>query len=215
MRPVVVLGGGGHGRVVLDALLAAGRTVLAVSDARRPTTALPPAVLWLQSDDAVSEWPTSDIEIANGVGAIDRRRTLFERFVERGYVFATVRHPSAIIAPDAILGHGAQVMAGAVVQPGCRIGSNVIVNTRSSLDHACIVGDHAHLAPGSIVCGDVQIGPGTMIGAGAVVIEGRRVGSSSIVGAGAVVIHDVPDNTRCVGVPARNLPRSARRRPGD
>ena len=81
-----------------------------------------------------------------------------------------ISHVSAAIASDATLGDGAQVMAGAVIQPAARIGRNVLVNTRAVVEHDCVVGDHAHVAPGAVLCGGVSIGESAHIGAGAVIL---------------------------------------------
>jgi len=96
-------------------------------------------------------------------------------------------------------------MAGAVVQAGCRIGENVIVNTRASIDHDCDIEAHAHVAPGAVLSGCVHVGERAHIGAGATVIQGLTIGAGAIVGAGAVVVDGIPDGVTVVGVPARIL----------
>ncbi len=97
------------------------------------------------------------VELVNGLGnrasrsdsGLSGRRELFGRFAALGYRFPVISHVSAAIAFDATLGDGAQVMAGAVIQPAARIGRNVLVNTRAVVEHDCVVGDHAHVAPGA------------------------------------------------------------------
>ena len=134
--------------------------------------------------------------LANGVGSIGdgTRRRVFERMKAAGYAFAHVEHPAATIALAGVsLGEGAQIMAGAVVQPGVCIGADAIVNTRAAIDHDCVIGDHAHIAPGAVLCGEVVVGDDTHIGAGAVLIQGRRIGTGCLIGAGATVLRDVPD----------------------
>ena len=149
-----------------------------------------------------------ELRLVNAIGSVgrpDARKRVYESFKAQGYSFATVIHPSAVIASDARLGEGAQVMAGAVIQPSCSIGENTIVNTRASVDHDCELGDYVHIGPGATLAGSVTVGDCTLIGVGASVIPGLIIGAESIVGAGAVIIRDVPSNTTVVGNPARRL----------
>jgi len=173
-------------------------------------TLLPKGVPWLGDDAALAAFPPTQYSLVNGLGGIGdgKRREIFEKLRDRGYVFASVSHASAVIAHGVELGEGAQVMAGAVLQPGVRLGVNAIVNTRASIDHDCIIGDHCHLAPGAVLCGGVVVGEETHIGAGAVVIQGIQIGQGSIIGAGAVILKDVGDH---VVVHTRGEQRERRR----
>jgi len=133
--PIIVLGGGGHGRVVVDALLRAGAAVFGVIDPDPGVAArLPQGVPWLGGDDVLANHPPARYRLANGIGGIgdSRRRRLFERFKQAGYAVVRIEHPAATIARSGVtLGEGCQIMAGAVIQPGTRIGAGAIVNTRA------------------------------------------------------------------------------------
>jgi sugar O-acyltransferase (sialic acid O-acetyltransferase NeuD family) len=205
--PVIVLGAGGHAKVLVDALLESCAVVAGVVD---PNPALAGTALLgvpiLGGDAVVGEFPPAEIALVNGLGSVGlpvARRQLFERFQELGYRFAAVVHPRAIVASDVIPGEGAQIMAGAVVQPGCRIGANCIINTRASVDHDCSIGDHVHIAPGVTLSGSVTVGAGSHLGTGATVIQGVQIGAGCLVGAGALVLKDVAPGTAVLGVPAR------------
>lgn len=205
--PVIILGGGGHAKVLIDALLASSAVIAGVVD---PNPKLAGAkilgVRVLGGDDIVNGFPPSEVQLANGLGSIGlpaKRQQIFERFKEMGYKFTTVIHPSAVIASDVVLGEGTQVMAGAVIQPGSRIGINSIINTRASVDHDCLIGDHTHIAPGVTLSGGVKVGTGSHIGTGATVIQGIVVGGQCLVAAGAVVVSNVAENTTVKGMPAR------------
>lgn len=159
-------------------------------------------------DEEITKYSTETIRLVNGRGSVlvDLHRSeLFEHFKSVGYQFANVIHPSAIIALDVVLSEGAQIMAGAVVQTGCRIGINAIINTCSVVDHDCHIGDHVHISPGATLSGGVRVGENAHIGTGATVIQGVQIGRNSLVAAGAVVIRAVPDGTKVAGVPAREI----------
>lgn len=205
--PVLVVGAGGHAKVLVEALLASGVSIAGMTDAD-PSLAGKSVlgVPVLGGDDVVAGYQRGAIRLVNGIGSVGAqtlRRAIFENFSVQGFVFATVIHPSAVIASDAEIADGAQVMAGAVLQPGCRIGGNVIINTRASVDHDCTIGDHTHIAPGVTISGGVTIGYGCHVGTGATIIQGVRIGDGSVVGAGAVVTRDVPAGVTVLGVPAR------------
>lgn len=206
MRPVIVIGGGGHAKVVIDMLRLRGRDIIGFVDPVSPPDLAYDFPPWLGDDDAVMTHRTAGIELANGIGSIastKARRDIFERFQARGYRFTGITHPSAVIAHDAVMAEGVQIMAGAIVQSGVRIGANAILNTGCIADHDCWIGAHAHLAPRCVLSGNVQVEDDAHIGTAAAIIQGKRIGRGSIVGAGAVVIEDVPADTLVLGVPAR------------
>jgi UDP-perosamine 4-acetyltransferase len=202
---LILLAAGGHGRVVLDALLAQGVAVAGVLDPGLAAGALVLGVPVLGSDDWLETVSPGSVQLANGAGSAPGsalRQRLFTQWSGRGFTFVAVRHPSAVVARAVDLAAGSQVMAGAVVQTGSRVGSNAVVNTRASVDHDCDIADHAFVAPGVVLCGGVRIGADAFIGAGAIVLPGVAVGAGAVVGAGACVTRDVPAGARVMGVPA-------------
>ncbi len=205
--PVMLIGSGGHALVLLDALLLTGATVIGLTDAdpgRRGATVLGHAVLG--GDDVLERYAPGSVALVNAVGSTGstaRRRHVYERLRGAGYGFARVIHPQAVIARSASLESGVQVMAGAVIQAGARIGENCIVNTGATVDHGCRVGAHVHVAPGVTLSGDVVLGDCTHVGAGATVKQRVRIGRDCIVGAGAVVLNDLSDGVTAVGIPAK------------
>lgn len=207
--PVVILGAGGHAKVLLNCLQLHGRQVLGVTT---PDTAQHGATFCgvpvLGSDNAIVAYAPTTVALVNGLGSVQcdgRRAVLFAAWKERGYRFASVVHPSAIIAADVVLDEGVQIMAGVVVQPGCRIAENSILNTRVSIDHDVAIGKHVHIAPGCVLSGGVSIGDSSHLGTGCVVIQGVAVGKEVLVAAGAVVVRSVPDGVQVRGVPARKV----------
>jgi len=208
---LAIVGAGGHAKVVADIVRClskddSGYAIVAFADAvdsveQRQFLGLP----LLSGSRHLASIAHDAVVIAIGDNASRRRE--FELLTSLGECLVSVRHPSAIIASSVAIGLGTMVCAGAVVNPDTRIGSNVILNTRSSVDHDCVVEDHVHIAPGVVLGGDVFVGAGAMVGVGAVVKPGVRIGPGATVGAGSVVIRDVPANTTVVGVPAKALVR--------
>ena len=202
--PVIVIGGGGHAKVLVSTLLLCSRRILGFVDLD-PTAPPLLGIRCLGSDAAVLLHAPGDVRLVNGVGSADStaiRQDIYDRFTREGYCFATVIHPSSIIAPEVQIEDGVQTMAGVIVQTGCHVGLNAILNTGSRIDHDCVVDAHAHVAPGATLCGGVHIGAGAHIGTGAAIIQGIRVGARSVVGAGSVVVRDVPPGATVAGVPA-------------
>lgn len=208
-RPVIILGGGGHAKVLVDALFKSGIPVSGILD---PDTSLHGTGLLgvpiLGGDELLSDFPPQQYDLVNGVGSIRQpraRQAIFRKLKESGYRFATVIHPAATIGSDVKLEEGVQIMAGAVLQPGCHVGCNTIINTRSSLDHDCSIGNHCHIAPGVTLSGGVRTGSGVHIGTGATVIQGITIGDNCLIAAGAVVVADIAEGRQVRGVPAQEF----------
>lgn len=205
--PMILLGSGGHARVLLDVLRLRGRRVLFAVDADAATHGRSVAGIVVRGgDDLVQEYAPDQVLLVHGVGSVrqcESRCQLFERMKSRGYGFARIVHPSAVIASSTVLGEGVQILAGAVVQPDCRLDENVIVNTNASVDHDGWIGRHAHVGPGATLCGGVVVGERSHVGTGATIVQGRTIGARALIGAGAVVLRDVPDGATAYGVPAR------------
>ena len=205
--PVLIVGAGGHAKVLPDLLRVAGRPVYGLSDADPAAAELKlPGETIIGDDAAAMALPVDSVAIAVGVGATragDSREKLYEIFAARGFAMVTVIHPSATIANGVEISDGAQIMAGAVIQPDTVIGANVVVNTGATVDYDCRIGDHAFIAPGVTLCGGVLVGAGAHVGAGATVLEYRSVGDNATVGGGALVDADVPAGKTVCGVPAR------------
>lgn len=203
-KGIVILGTGGHARVLLEALKLSGQTVVGFTDLEMKSDYIM-GIPFLGGDDTVFSYQPHEILLVNGIGSVtvsDRRRNLFEKLVRRGYQFANVIHPSATISESLKLGKGSQIMAGAILQAGCCVGDNTIINTRAAVDHDSVIGDHVHLAPGVILSGGCIIGDSVHIGTGAIIIQGIKVGARSLIAAGSVVVRDIPCDAYVRGNPA-------------
>lgn len=208
-RPVIVIGGGGHAKVLIDALLLKGVEILGYSDVNTDQGGNKVlGVPMLGDDGTVLQNRPETVLLVNGVGSVGlpaKRKEIFYKFKDKGFTFASVIHPSAVIASDVEICEGAQIMAGVIIQPGSRIGLNTVVNTGVSVDHDCIIGDHVHIAPGVTISGGVSIGDGVHMGTGAIVIHGINIANGSLVGAGSLVLKDVPEGAKVMGIPAKEM----------
>lgn len=208
-KPVILLGAGGHAKVLLDILLEQNAEILGIAEkdgAKRQTDLY--GIPIIGSDSDVECYSPDEIELVNGIGSIGStalRKRIYEKYKTRGYRFQQVIHSSAVISRRAALSEGVQVAAGAVINIGTRIGENSIVNTNVSADHDCVIGAHVHIAPGVTLSGGVTVGDGSHIGTGANVVQGVHIGKGVIVGAGALVLRDVDDGVLVCGVPAKEI----------
>ena len=200
----VILGPGGQGRDVLDALLVSGRRVAGVFDDH-----VDPAMLdGVPLMGGFHDWKRHIDEGADfivGSGNPLLRRDISEAILEAGGGIASAVHPNATVSPRARLGRGVFIAAGCVVAPQATVGDYVIINANCSIDHDCRLGTAAQLSPGVTLPGNVDIGEGAFIGAGAVILPGKKIGAGAVVGAGSVVTKDVPDGVTVAGNPAREL----------
>lgn len=203
---VVILGAGGHARVLLEVLHTANTPVLgflAPSAEGSRLGDLP----WLGSDEALFSLDPM-VDVVNGVGSagsVTQRVMVYRGAQSAGRRFRTLVHARATVEPTADVGVGAQVLAGAFVGVASRIGDDVIINSGALIEHDTVVGPHCHIATGAAVAGDVRIGESSHIGLGARIRQGVTIGSHCVIGAGAVVLADVPAGTTWVGIPARQL----------
>lgn len=212
MKPerIVVLGAGGHAKVVVDLLLAAREYDLIGCLSR---SASEPAVLGvpvLGSEELLPRLVEEHVRCAFVAIGDNRVRARLSSIVhDAGLLLCNVVSPHAAVSHHARLGQGIVIMPGAVVNAEASIGDGAIINTGATVDHDCRVGAFAHIAPGSSLAGNVEVGEGTMLGVGCRAIPGVVIGAWSMVGAGSVIVRNLPDRCTALGVPARVQKRAA------
>lgn len=206
-RRLVVIGAGGHGRVVADVAARAGFDVIGFCDPSYAAGTRLNGVDVLARDerDLLKTWPDAAKAIV-ALGDNERRLALSSRFEDCGIALATVIDPSAAVSVHAAIGRGCVVMPMAVVNADSALGTACIVNSAAVVEHGAQLGDGVHVAPRACVAGEASIGPLVLVGAGAVVLPSRRIGRAAVVGAGAVVTHDVGEALTVAGSPARPIP---------
>ena len=211
----VMLGGGSHARVILDAILAGGCdapcAILDEDESLHGTCIRGVPVVGddSQLSQLIDQGVTDFVVGVGSTGNANVRRRIFEAALEQNLQPRTVIHPTAAISPTASIGEGSLILANAVVNPGAILADNVVVNSGAVVEHDCRLAAHAHIAPGATLAGDVCVGEAAHIGVGATILQQLSIGARSIIGAGSVVLNNVPDDVVVIGVPARVLRRVA------
>lgn len=194
MNKFVLYGAGGHAKVVADVLVANGFEIYTFIDSRKSGR-----YLGIELNKSI----LTCNEILNKIIAIGDNAIRKKIAESLSPTFGLAKHKSAEVSASVHIEEGCMVLHQAVVQAGSKIGKHVIINTRASVDHDCVIDDFVHVAPGSILCGNVKVGEGTLVGAGTTVIPNITIGKWCIIGAGSVIIKDVPDYSVVVGNPGR------------
>jgi len=209
-RQCVILGGGGHARVLIDCLRLAG---------------LCEPIVILDSNRALWGGIVDDVPVRGGDEELPRlfgegvglfavglgygpRAKLFQMGLAAGLQPVTVIHPRAVVSARASIAAGTQIFAAAVINAGAVVGENAVINTAAIVEHDCVLANHVSVASGACLAGGVNVEEGAFIGAGSTVRQGLRIGAGAIVGAGAVVTKDVMPGRTVVGVPAREFQSS-------
>jgi sugar O-acyltransferase (sialic acid O-acetyltransferase NeuD family) len=203
MSALLVIGAGGHGRVVADAALSMGiwQSVCFADDRTdvREVLGLPIVGAPGELERLAGSYRAAVVAIGN----VRSRMDLLSRCEAIGFELPPVVHRSAVVSRFASLGAGAVVFAQAAVNPGAIVGRGCIVNTGATVDHDCELAEGVHICPGVQLAGSVKVGPRSWIGIGAAVKQGVNIGADVTIGAGAAVVSDIESGVTAVGVPAR------------
>lgn len=195
---VILIGGSGHARVIIDCIRSSGGIVAGILDDGIPVGSQVLGVPVLGRTAQWAQFAEHLFLIAIGNNAV-RKKLSFTMKVR----WATVVHPSAVISPYARLDAGSVVMPKAVINAGAVVGSHCIINTGAVVEHDCILSDYVHISPNAALGGSVTIGRGTHIGIGASVRNNISICGGCTIGAGAAVVKDIHTSGTYVGVPAR------------
>ena len=200
MSDLIIIGGGGHAKVIADIATETGYKILGFLDDNPDISKLLCHSHLGGINDAAKFADKAEFVIA--IGNNNMRKTISEKF---NLKFATLVHPTAIIGSEVEIGDGSVVMANAVINACAKIGSHCIVNTAAVIEHDCTIGDFTHISPNATLCGTVKIGNNCHIGAGATVINNITICPDCIIGAGAIVIKDIESAGTYVGIPAKTI----------
>lgn len=195
---IVLVGGGGHCKVVIDAIVNIGEyNIKGIADSKLEAGKKVSGIPIIGNDDCLTDLYKEGINKAfiavGSVGDCGARKNIYEKLKDIGFNLAVIVHPKAIVAQDVTMGEGTFVAAGAVINPGVTIGKNVIINTSASIDHDCRIADFVHIAPGVILSGGVEVGKATHIGTGAKVRQYVKIAENCLIKMGAIVTRDPSD----------------------
>jgi len=205
MDEIIIIGGGGHSKVVISILKKIGRyKIIGYTDIKDKGPIL--GVKYIGNDEDATQFNVFTAAI--GIGILDNfkiRYGVINNYIKAGFNFPSIISPYAIINEEVFIGEGTVVMDGVIINSGTRIGNFSIINTGSSIDHDCKIGDFVHIAPGVTLSGGVQVGDNSLIGIGSTIIQYKTIAENCIIGAGTVVIRDCLESGKYVGMPMRRI----------
>jgi sugar O-acyltransferase (sialic acid O-acetyltransferase NeuD family) len=208
---VLIVGAGGHGKVVLDILRAGGKHkpigFIDSDTTLTGTTVGGLAVLGTMNQIAKIKGKAKGVIVA--IGDNRTRRSYAQLLAEQGFELITAIHPAAIVSTTAKIGRNVVIAANATICTEVQIGDSAIINTGAIVDHECEIGEAVHICPGARLAGRVRVASGCMVGLGASIIQCLQIAQDATIGAGAVVIRDVPASATVVGVPAKPILRKS------
>lgn len=207
---VVVLGTGGHARVVIATLRALGRwEIVGLLDRQMN-----------QTEELIEGYPIlgswNDLEkirkqkIKHGVIAVgnnEQRERLYLLLLEERFTIPALIHPTAYVDPSSVISNGCLICMGTLIGANVRIGANTVINSGTIIEHETSVEENVHIAPGCRIAGRVAVGRNSLIGIGTSIIDRIRIGRNVTIGAGSVVVSDIPDGVVAYGVSAKVVRR--------
>jgi sugar O-acyltransferase (sialic acid O-acetyltransferase NeuD family) len=203
-EPVVLIGAGGHAKMVIEACRSASTwRLIACMDREPRSTKLLGVDVIDESETAIEQAIEAGQWFFVAIGENAVRGRVSHALAARGAKFATVIAASAYVSRSATVGPGTVIMPNAAIGAATTIGSGCIINTSASIDHDGQIESFAHIAPGTHIAGNVRVGAGAMLGIGCSVIPGIEIGEWAMVGAGSTLIRNIPARSKWVGSPAR------------
>lgn len=211
MQDLIIIGGGGHARVVIEAARSMKRQwhVQGFVDPNQcAETQARMNVARLGDDAVLSQYPNAALVLGVGNTSVtDLRRDIVARVGSADGRWATIVHQSAWVSPTATLGAGTVVLAGAVINSGAQLGEHCIVNSFVCVDHDAALGHYVHASHGSLVAGGAVVGDNSYLGMGSLIRDHITIGRDTLVGMGAVVTKGCENGSRLVGIPAKDMRR--------
>jgi sugar O-acyltransferase (sialic acid O-acetyltransferase NeuD family) len=203
LKGLLIIGAGGHGKVVADTALLLGWTDVGFLDDRTAALGSPLGLFVVGTLADLTARASAYSSAVVAIGNAKLRLELTDRCRRSGFDMVSLVHPMAFVSRFASIGAGCVVFAQSAVNADARIGVACIINTGATVDHDCVIGDGVHVCPGAHLAGAVRVGDRSWIGIAATIRQGISIGREVMVGAGAAVVADVADGSTMAGVPAR------------
>ncbi len=203
-KNLILVGGGGHCKSVIDVAESAGYNILGILDMPEEVDKSVLNYKVIGTDEEIPQY-VDKAEFIITVGFIKNpsvRIRIYNRIKEAGGKFATIVASTAHVSRYSTLGEGTVVMHQAVVNAGAQIGDNCIINTFCNIEHDAVIDDQCHISTGAMVNGDCKVGERVFIGSQSVLANGITVGKDIIVGAGSFVRKSISDKGIYSGNPA-------------
>ncbi len=209
MDKIVLLGGGGHCKSVIDSIEKDKYEIVGILDRKEKTGQLISGIKIIGTDELADRLHRSGVKYAfittGSIGNVRLRKKLYFRIKKIGFKIPNIIDRSAIVATNIQIGEGNFIGKGAIINSESRIRDMCILNSGVIVEHDCEIENHVHIAPGSVLSGGVKIMSDTHIGTNSTIIQGIQVGYNSIIGAGSVVINNIANSVKAYGVPCKEV----------
>lgn len=210
MKDILLIGGGGHCKSVIDTLKASKEyNIIGILDIKEKLGDKISDIKIMGTDDDMKKIYESGIKYSfitvGSVGNPNLRIKLYKKAKAIGYKIPYIIDKTSIVSPNSKIENGTFIAKGVIVNSEAKIGKNTIVNTGSIIEHDCEIGNHVHIAPGTTLSGNVRIGDRSHIGTNSTIIQNINIGEDSIIGAGSVVIKDIKNSIKAYGNPCQEV----------
>lgn len=205
-KDVVIIGAGGHAKVIADIIIKSGDNLLGFLDdnIELDTIIIEDYMIMGKVEDCIKISEINpDACFIIAIGNNQTRKKIAETYKDINYY--TAIHPSSQIAIDVEIAEGSSIMANTCINSSAKIGKHCIINTASIVEHDNQINNYVHLSPNVTSCGTVTIGELTHIGAGTTIKNNINITAECIIGAGAVVVKEIEEKGTYVGVPAKKI----------
>jgi sugar O-acyltransferase (sialic acid O-acetyltransferase NeuD family) len=202
---IILVGYSGHGLVVADAAVCSGTAIRYYADIK--AAEMNPFDLEYLGNEGRSDFQGwgNNFLFALGIGDNNVRQRIALGIKKKEETFINIIHPESSISGTAKLGLGLFISKNVSINVLAEVGDYSILNTGCIIEHECSLRSAVHVGPGAVLAGNVTVGDRSFIGANSVIKQGIVIGNDVVIGAGSVVIHDIPDNGKVAGNPARNI----------